>query len=183
MQKHCGFAIVWVPQRRGIYRGTTMQAKQAKQVKPASSKPVNVQANTAAPVNGLTALVAQAVNNVTAPAPVKRPPVTLVNGVNPLAPANAPAVQLGGAAYNGTLPATNPALRGQVGTPSAKLGNLLVLGNGKAPRSAHGAVMWQAVQSALAAGPQSPASLAQVAGSGGAAFISYCVKNGWLVKQ
>ena len=158
-----------------------MQAK-AKQAKPAS-KPTTVQANTAAPVNGLTALVQQAVNNVTATAPVKRPPVTLVNGVNPLAPANTPAVQLGGAAYSGTLPATNPALRGQVGTPSAKLPNLLTLGNGKAPRSAHGAVMWAAVVTALAAGPQSPATLAAAAGSGGAAFVAYCVKNGWLAKQ
>ena len=143
----------------------------------------NVTANTAAPINnGLTALVAQAINNVTATASVKPVAVTLTNGVNPLAPANAPIVQLGGAAYNGTLPGTNPALRGIVGTPSAKLGNGLTLGNGKAPRSAHGAVMWQAVCTAIAAGNNTPAQLATAAGSGGAAFVGYCVKNGWLAK-
>lgn len=151
---------------------------------PATQAPTaNVQANVQAPLpNGLTALVQQAVNNVTATAPVKQPAVTLTNGVNPLAPANAPVVQLGGAAYNGTLPGTNPALRGIVGTPSAKLGNTLVLGNGKQPRSAHGAVMWQAVVAAIAAGNNTPAQLAQAAGSGGAAFIGYCTKNGWLAK-
>lgn len=151
---------------------------------PATQAPAtNVQANTVAPINnGLTALVQQAVANVTATAHVKAPAVTLTNGVNPLAPANAPVVQLGGAAYNGTLPGTNPALRGIVGTPSAKLGNTLVLGNGKQPRSAHGAVMWQAVCAAIAAGNNAPAQLAQAAGSGGAAFIGYCTKNGWLAK-
>ena len=151
---------------------------------PATQAPAtNVQANTVAPINnGLTALVQQAVANVTAPAPTKPVPVTITNGINPLAPANAPAVQLGGAAYNGTLPGTNPALRGIVGTPSAKLGNTLVLGNGKQPRSAHGAVMWAAVVAAITAGNNTPAQLATAAGSGGAAFIGYCVKNGWLAK-
>ena len=153
--------------------------------KPATNKPTaNVQADTNAPLpNGLTALVQQAVANVTATAHVKAPAVTLTNGINPLAPANAPVVQLGGTAYNGTLPGTNPALRGIVGTPSVKLGNVLVLGNGKAPRSAHGAVMWAAVVAAIAAGNNTPAQLATAAGSGGAAFIGYCVKNGWLAKQ
>lgn len=161
-----------------------MQAKAKQQTKATQAAPTaNVQANTAAPINnGLTALVQQAINNVTAPAPTKQPPVTLTNGVNPLAPANAPVVQLGGTAYTGTLPGTNPALRGIVGTPSAKLGNVLVLGNGKQPRSAHGAVMWAAVVAALQTGPQSPAQLATAAGSGGAAFVGYCVKNGWLAK-
>jgi hypothetical protein len=156
----------------------------SKSVKPAAVKPAtNVQANTVAPINnGLTALVQQAVANVTATASIKPVAVTLTNGVNPLAPANAPIVQLGGAAYNGTLPGTNPALRGIVGTPSAKLGNGLTLGNGKAPRSAHGAVMWQAVCTAIAAGNNTPAQLATAAGSGGAAFVGYCVKNGWLAK-
>lgn len=163
-----------------------MARNTATQQKPATQKPApatNVQANVVAPVNnGLTALVQQAINNVTATASVKPVAVTLTNGVNPLAPANAPMVQLGGAAYTGTLPGTNPALRGIVGTPSAKLGNTLVLGNGKQPRSAHGAVMWQAVCAAIAAGNNAPAQLAQAAGSGGAAFISYCCKNGWLAK-
>lgn len=156
----------------------------SKSVKPVAVKPTtNVQANTTAPLpNGLTALVQQAVTNVTATASVKPVAVTLTNGVNPLAPANAPVVQLGGAAYNGTLPGTNPALRGIVGTPSAKLGNMLVLGNGKAPRSAHGAVMWAAVVAAITAGNNTPAQLATAAGSGGAAFVGYCVKNGWLAK-
>jgi hypothetical protein len=49
-----------------------MQAKA--KAKPTSKPTSTVQANTVAPVNGLTALVQQAVNNVTAPAPVKRPP-------------------------------------------------------------------------------------------------------------
>lgn len=151
---------------------------------PATQAPAtNVQANTTAPLpNGLTALLQQAVANVTATASVKPVAVTLTNGVNPLAPANAPVVQLGGAAYSGTLPGTNPALRGIVGTPSAKLGNGLALGNGKSPRSAHGAVMWQAVIAAIAAGNNTPAQLATAAGSGGAAFVAYCVKNNWLVK-
>lgn len=160
------------------------QAKSKQVVKPATQAPAtHVQANTTAPINnGLTALVQQAVANVTATASVKPVAVTLTNGVNPLAPANAPVVQLGGAAYSGTLPGTNPALRGIVGTPSAKLGNVLTLGNGKAPRSAHGAVMWAAVVAAITAGNNTPAQLAQAAGSGGAAFVGYCVKNGWLAK-
>lgn len=142
-----------------------------------------VTANVQAPLhNGLTALVQQAVANVTATASVKPVAVTLTNGINPLAPANAPVVQLGGSAYNGTLPGTNPALRGIVGTPSAKLGNTLTLGNGKAPRSAHGTVMWAAVVAAIAAGNNTPAQLAMAAGSGGAAFVGYCVKNNWLAK-
>ena len=155
------------------------QTKQQTKVQPTS----NVVATPAAPIaNGLTALVAQAINAVTATAPVKRPAVVLTNGINPLAPANAPVITLGGSAYNGTLPGTNPALRGIVGNPSAKLGNVLTLGNGKSPRSAHGAVMWQAVLVAIAAGNNTPAQLAQAAGSGGAAFVGYCVKNGWLAK-
>ena len=116
--------------------------------------------------------------------PVKKPAVVYVNGIAAGAPANAPAVSIAGTAYNGALPATNPANRGAVGTvknPNA----ILVAGNGKQPKSAHGATAFAAVLAALATGKGSATAqaLANAAGHGGGAFIAYCLKNGWLAAK
>ena len=154
-----------------------------------ASKPVTKAANTTAPAapaapanTAMQALVAAVTASPAAPAATKRPAVALVNGLPKDAPTNAVPVTLGGHVYNGNLPATNPALRGVTGTISSKVANTLQLGNGKGPRSAHGAVMWQAVQAALVSGKgnATAASLASAAGSGGAAFVAYALRNGWL---
>ena len=147
-----------------------------------NARPVPV--HTTQPISGLASLVRGIVAlPVAQPAAIKRPAVQYTNGVAPNAPPNAPVVQLAGHNFTGKLPPTNPATRGivgGVGKAAAKAGKLTLGNYGKAPRSAHGMVMWQAVVAALASGPQSPAALAAAAGSGGGAFIAYCCKNGWL---
>lgn len=134
-----------------------------------------------------TAATLAALNSATtssAAQPVKRPAVVYANGFAAGAPANAPSVMLGGNPFSGTLPASNPANRGTVGTVK-KPNALLALGNGKQPRSVHGVIMWQAVTAALQAGAgvATVATLANAAGAGGVAFVSYCLKNGWLKQQ
>jgi len=124
------------------------------------------------------ASISAAVVTATTTAQVKKAAVAYTDGVNPLAPANATPVLFGGMAYNGALPATNPANRGTTGTSGATAsGKVYGLGNGKGPRAGHNLLMWQAVTAAL---PASGADLANAAGSGGAAFVQYAIKNGWL---
>ena len=156
------------------------------QTKPATNKPAS---NKGKPAPTSTAATLAALNNVppvtsSAAQPVKRPAVVYTSGVAAGAPSNAPAVTLGGQPFNGTLPATNPANRGAVGTVKTPAATL-ALGNGKQPKSAHGVIMWGAVVAALQAGKgkATAATLASAAGAGGAAFVGYCVKNGWLKPQ
>ena len=131
---------------------------------------------------GLAATAAQVAQTVVAApvAAIKKPAIAYANGVSNGAPANAPVVAFGGQPFSGTLPPTNPANRGVVGSVSNKVPGTLVVGNGKGPRVGHNLTMWGAVQVALATGPQSATALANAAGSGGAAFVAYCVRNGWL---
>ena len=151
---------------------TNTQTKQ----QPATSKPAPTStAATLAALNGKPPVTSSAAQ------PVKKPAVVYAAGLAANAPANAPVVTIAGQAFNGALPATNPANRGAVGSVNAKLGTL-TLGNGKQPKSAHGQLAWQAVTAALATanGKATAATLATAAGHGGAAFVGYCVKNGWL---
>lgn len=153
-------------------------AKTNTQTKPATS-------NKGTPAPTSTAATLAALNSAppvqAAAQPIKKPAVVYVAGVAAGAPANAPVVTIAGTAYNGALPATNPANRGAVGSvknPQATL----TAGNGKGPKSAHGLAAWQAVNAHLAAnnGKATAQELANAAGHGGGAFIGYCVKNGWL---
>lgn len=152
-------------------KSATQTKAQTKAAPPTSTAAILATANSTPPVQS-------------AAQPVKKPAVVYVNGVAAGAPANAPAVTIAGAAYNGVLPATNPANRGAVGTvknPNA----VLVAGNGKQPKSAHGQAAFAAVTAALVAGKgQATAqTLANEAGHGGGAFIGYCLKNGWLAAK
>ncbi len=149
-------------------------ANTTKQVKKPRVAPVTGLANITAPITAVT------VTTTTAPQPTKKPAITYVAGHNPLAPENAPVVVIGGQPWEGSLPATNPANRATVGNVSAKVPNKLTFGNGKSPRSVHGKVAWQAITVALVSGPQSAATLANACGAGGAAFVAYAVRNGWL---
>lgn len=142
-------------------------------------------AEKAAPAPTSTAATLAALNSAApvqaAAQPIKKPAVNYVAGVAAGAPANAPVVTIAGAAYNGALPATNPANRGAVGTvknPQA----VLMAGNGKGPKVGHNLAYWQAVNAHLAAnnGKATAQELANAAGHGGGAFIGYCIKNGWL---
>jgi len=149
-------------------------------VKTVNATPKATTAKTSAMAQTL-ANINSAVVTATSTAQVKKAAVAYTNGVNPLAPANAVGVSFGGSAYNGALPATNPANRGITGTSGATSnGKLYGLGNGKGPRAGHNLLMWQAIGVALANGPTSGTALASAAGSGGAAFVQYAVKNGWL---
>lgn len=153
-------------------------SKSATQTKQQPATKGATKTNTPAPTSSAGLLAAANSNPVTTSAaqPIKKPAVVYVAGVAANAPANAPVVTLAGQAFNGALPASNPSNRGAVGTvknPNA----VLVAGNGKAPKSAHGAAMFAAVVAAL---PATAQTLANAAGHGGGAFIGYCLKNGWL---
>lgn len=134
-----------------------------------------------APANtGLAAIAAQISNaveaSVSAGTVARRAAVEYTNGT--VSTADGRTVKLAGALadWNGKLPATNPANKGSVGTVK-QAGRMVTVGNGRAPRSQHGAAMFAAVCSAL---PCTAERAAEVAGSGGAQFISYALKNGWL---
>jgi len=154
---------------------TNTQTKAAPATNKANKPAPTSTAATLAALNGTPPVTSSAAQ------PVKKPAVVYSAGIAANAPANAPVVTIAGQAFNGALPATNPANRGAVGSVNAKLGTL-TLGNGKQPKSAHGQLAWQAVTAALAAanGKATAAALATAAGHGGAAFVGYCVKNGWL---
>lgn len=161
-------------------------SKSATQTKAATSNKGATQTKPA-PATSTAAILATA--NSTPPVqsaaqPIKKSAVVYSAGVAAGAPANAPVVTIAGQAFSGALPATNPGNRGTVGTvknPNA----VLVAGNGKQPKSAHGAAMFAAVLAALVTGKgQATAqTLANAAGSGGGAFIGYCLKAGWLATK
>jgi hypothetical protein len=67
-----------------------------------------------------------------------------------------------------------------VGTVSNKVPATLTIGNGKGPRTGQNVAYFAAITAALASGPQTASALATAAGAGGAAFVAYAVRAGWL---
>ena len=131
--------------------------------KPATAKPASAMAQTLATVTATaTAVPAQ---------PVKKAPVAIAPNV----PAGS-AAALCLAAGIATLPASNPANGGAVGKPIA--GAALYTLTGHAPKAAHNAVMWQAMQAV----PQ-PATLQALATAcGSSAYVTYCLRGKRLVQ-
>ena len=140
------------------------------------------QTATAQPTTGLAQVAQQVANavtaNVTAGTVARRPAVAITNGqVQVQTKQGVQTVAITGAfGQAASLPATNPALRGAVGT--VKNGHaMLNIGNGKGPRTGANLTAWQVVTGAL---PCTAQQAANAIGSGGAAFVAYAVKRGFF---
>jgi hypothetical protein len=148
------------------------QAKTAKVAKTTPATTVNVTANTTAPINGLTALVQQAVANVTATPLVATPQARLaVMQASGLAAQGATALahKVGNATL-GKLPAGSLAVNSAKATTQSKAG--------------FNAQAWAAI---VATAPNTSAALAQAvqtatscSGKAASAHVVYRVKLGWL---
>ena len=133
---------------------------------------------TAAPTSAMAstlATIAAAPVVANPAAAVKAPAVVYTNGLAPNAPANAVLVAFGGQSWQGTLAATNPAHKGVVG--NAKPGTVTLGSKPAGPRAGHNVAMFAAIAAVL---PCTSQQAAQAAGSGGAAFVAYAVRCGWL---
>ena len=153
-------------------------------VKPAPA--ANVTANTVAPLhNGLTALVQQAVNNVTATpaAHVKQPSVPVVNGQ--FTNANGIIIAVVNAANaTGNIPPTNPALRGAAtnGQTRKHAPNQLVkLGAKPLPLGGNNpltGIYNNAIAALFNAG--TPVTFGMVAAVSNNSHANYVIKGNWL---
>jgi hypothetical protein len=154
---------------------------------PATQAPAtNVTANTAAPINnGLTALVQQAVNNVTATpaAHVKQPAVAVTNGQFTNAAGVTVAV-VNATGATGNIAHTNPALRGAAtnGQTRKYAANQLVkLGAKQLPLSSNNpltGIYNSAIAALFNAG--TPVTFGMVAAVSNNSHASYVLKGNWL---
>lgn len=167
------------------------QAKTNTKQKPAATKaaPTNtVQANVQAPINnGLTALVAQAINNVTAlpAAHVKQPAVPVVNGQ--FTNANGVVVAVVNAANaTGNIPPSNPALKGAATNGQTRKhvpSQLVKLGAKPLPLSSNNpltGIYNSAIAALFNAG--TPVTFGMVAAVSNNSHANYVIKGNWLVK-
>ena len=163
------------------------QAKGKQATKPATQAPAStVQANVQAPINnGLTALVQQAINNVTATpaAHVKQPSVPVVNGQ--FTNANGIVVAVVNAANaTGNIPPTNPALRGAATNGQTRKHNanqLVKLGAKPLPLGGNNpltGIYNNAIAALFNAG--TPVTFGMVAAVSNNSHANYVIKGNWL---